>query len=127
MRNTPLLEAVKNILQKHNRPVSVPEIQSELKKQDIVPNKTSLYRLLEKLKNHKIIESVLLDSKTTYYELKTHHHHHFTCTKCEKINCIEDPNLETQIHALETELQQKGFSIDTHHFSLSGTCKKCNI
>ena len=125
MRNTPLLEAVKSIFESFNKPMTVPQILESLKSQNISPNKTSLYRMLEKLKKEEFIEDLILDSKTVYYELKTHHHHHFSCNDCGTINCIEDQELEKNIHALETKLRKKGLVVQNHNFSFSGLCETC--
>lgn len=126
MRQTPLLQSVLEILKQKKKPLSVPEFQELLQKQNLTPNKTTLYRMLEKLQEAGEVETLLLDSKVTYYELKTHHHHHFRCQRCDSIECVTDPELETHIHALEDKLKAKGFKVEDHHFSLSGTCSHCD-
>ena len=117
---------VLEILEHSQKPLSVRDIQRQLAQQNLKPNKTTLYRMLEKLTKEKQIEAVLLDSKTTFYELKTHHHHHFRCEDCEQIHCITDPELESKIHHLETQLASQGFAVEHHHFSLSGRCATCS-
>ena len=113
------------LLEENHKPLSVPELQSLLEAQELKPNKTTLYRMLEKLQESGTVEALLLDPKVIYYELKTHHHHHFRCDSCEAIKCISDPELESQIHQLEHKLKTKGLKINAHHFSLSGTCSTC--
>lgn len=125
MKKTPLLESVKNIFESKNTPITVLEIQDLLRIKGFTPNKTTLYRMLEKLKEHGFIEDILLDRKTTYYELKTHHHHHFTCENCHTIECIADVSLEKNIHDLEKNLLKKGLMIKSHNFSFSGFCRTC--
>lgn len=125
MRNTPLLQSVLELLKNAHKPMSVPDLQAELTKSSQTPNKTTLYRMLEKLNEAGTVETLLLDPKVTYYELKTHHHHHFKCNDCSTIECLTDPKLEAQIHKLEDQLKEKGISIEAHHFSLSGKCKDC--
>jgi len=125
MRNTPLLKSVLMLLKESKKPVSVPDLQHLLEDKDLKPNKTTLYRMLEKLVEEGSVEVLLLDPKVTHYELKTHHHHHFRCDSCDEIKCISDPELESQIHALEHKLETKGMTIKDHHFSLSGTCTTC--
>lgn len=126
MKQTPLLEQVLHIFSQTNGPVSVPELQIKLAEKKVKPNKTTLYRMLEKLSNEKKIEQLLIDPKVTYYELKTHHHHHFTCQQCESIQCLEDIEIEKNIHQLEAELKKKGLLVRNHQFSLSGLCKNCS-
>lgn len=125
MRKTPLLEAVKKIFESREGPINVSDLQIFLKTCGFVPNKTSLYRMLDKLKTDGFIDDILLDTKMTYYERKTHHHHHFTCDSCRSIECITDPDLETQIHLLEAKLEAKGLVIKEHHFSFAGKCVAC--
>lgn len=125
MRQTPLLSTVLALLKTAGKPVSVLELQSLLVEQHLTPNKTTLYRMLEKLTEADQVEALLLDAHTSYYELKTHHHHHFRCQSCETIRCLTDPELETKIHSLEAKLEAKGFEVNRHHFSLSGKCAVC--
>jgi Fe2+ or Zn2+ uptake regulation protein len=96
-----------------------------LSQENLKPNKTTLYRMLDRLVENEKVEALLLDPKVTYYEIKTHHHHHFRCKNCSTIKCITDSGLESQIHELSTKLAQSGLSVDAHNFSLSGTCENC--
>jgi Fe2+ or Zn2+ uptake regulation protein len=125
MRKTPLLQAVTEILTIEDRPLSVPEILEVLQAKNFSPNKTTLYRMLDKLVENEKVEALLLDPKVTYYEIKTHHHHQFRCKNCSTIKCITDSGLESQIHDLSSKLAESGLSIDAHNFSLSGTCGDC--
>lgn len=125
MKNTPLLQSVKNIFESVSKPVTVLEIQNILDAEGLEPNKTTLYRMLEKLKEEGFIEGLILDNKTTYYELKTHHHHHFRCEDCDEIRCINDSQLETQIHSVEAGLRSEGVVVNHHHFFLTGKCTTC--
>ena len=125
MKNTPLFQSVCKILSGQKKPFSVPEIQTLLARQNLNPNKTTLYRMLEKMVESGAVEAILLDSKTTFYEIKSHHHHHFRCQKCDQIQCLSDPQLEHQIHQLQSQMAKRGFAVENHHFSLSGKCKMC--
>lgn len=125
MKKTPLLESVLQLLSEAQKPLSVPSIQAQLADKNLSPNKTTLYRMLEKLNQSDQVEVLLLDPKVTYYELKTHHHHHFCCESCDSIECVTDPELESQIHKLEHQLEQSGLKINHHQFSFSGCCQHC--
>lgn len=125
MRKTPLLKAVLEVLKTKHQPLSVPELQTQLESRGFTPHKTTLYRLLERLQEAGTIEPVLLDHSVAHYELKTHHHHHFTCTDCQHVKCLVDPELEAQIHQLESQLEAKGLQVQSHQFSLSGQCAQC--
>lgn len=126
MRNTALVTKVLECFKAAKKPLSVPELQTLLAQVGCAPNKTTLYRMLEKLVAQEQIETLLLDPKVTYYEIKAgHHHHHFRCDSCDTIACIDDPALESQIHHLEAKLEAQGLSISNHHFSFSGKCQAC--
>ena len=125
MRQTHTVKKVLEIMEAAHKPISVPELQTKLSDLGFTPNKTTLYRMLEKLETEDVVQSLLLDPKVIYYEFKTHHHHHFRCDSCDEIQCITDPDLESKIHALEDKLASKGLTINDHHFSLSGKCTAC--
>lgn len=125
MRQTPLLQAVLNILATNPQPLSVPEIRQRLRQQNLNPNKTTLYRMLGKLVQESTLETLLIDPKMAYYELKTKHHHHFWCDNCATIRCISNSKLEKQIHQLEHQLQASGLKVQEHYFSFSGKCEAC--
>jgi Fe2+ or Zn2+ uptake regulation protein len=126
MRNTPLQESVLSILKQQGNPISVPELQVLLEDKNLSPNKTSIYRLLEKLKKEEAIEEILLDSRVAFYEWKAdHHHHHFVCEKCKTIHCVEDSKLEQAVHQLEHKLEKQGLRVQSHQFSVSGVCPRC--
>lgn len=125
MKNTKLSQIVRRTLEQSKRPVSVPELQLILAEEGVKPNKTSLYRMLEKMKQEGMLEEVLLDSRTRFYEVKTDHHHHFTCNDCSQVTCFADDDLERKIHELADWFEAKGMKISSHQFSLSGVCENC--
>jgi Fe2+ or Zn2+ uptake regulation protein len=125
MRKTPLYHSVLKLLKEKARPVSVPDLMVSLENQALKPNKTSLYRLLERLHAENLVETVLLDNKTAFYEIKRGHHHHFVCEDCSTIECLADSALEQKIHALEADLASQGLKIKAHQFSLTGQCAAC--
>jgi len=125
MRKTPVVKAVLELMRAAKKPLTVPEIQSLLRDLGFEPNKTTLYRMLEKFQAEGLVDAVLLDPKMVYYEIKTHHHHHFACRTCTKIRCISDDALESHIHNFEKKLEAKGFNVEEHNFSFSGTCATC--
>ncbi|MCK5460582.1 transcriptional repressor [Candidatus Gracilibacteria bacterium] len=126
MKNTPLKTTVIDILSSQRKPVSVPILMKLLSSKKYTPNKTTLYRLLGKMKKESLVEEILLDSNLSFYELKSHnHHHHFMCEKCKAIHCVIDKPLEKIVNQLEHKLKNKGLQIQSHQFSFSGYCKNC--
>ena len=128
MRNTPLKLQVLDVLKKANRPLSVPNILEILAANNLDAHKTTLYRLLSKLRAQDLVQEVLLDSNISYYEINDkQHHHHFSCVVCKETNCVEDYELENRIHKLEQALLQKGMEVDEHQFSFTGRCRVCKV
>lgn len=126
MRQTKLTKILLEVLSTASQPLSIPEIKSELLTNfDQKPNKTTLYRQFQKLVESNQVEEVLLTNSVTHYELKKDHHHHFICNECDTIQCLQDKNLEKEIHKLEHILENQGMKIQQHQFSFSGNCQKC--
>lgn len=126
MRQTKLTKHILGILKDENQPLSVPEIQQKLKDvHNLSPNKTTLYRQFDKLKQNNLVEEILLTNNVTHYEIKQAHHHHFICSECDTIKCLQDQNLEKEIHKLEHHLETQGLTINQHQFSFSGHCESC--
>ena len=88
-------------------------------------NKTTVYRLLDKLVQKEILQEVPNLSDSVLYELKAQHHHHFVCNSCNDISELHDDNLEQAIHAFESELFKLGYQPMKHFFNLNGKCKNC--
>ena len=80
MRKTKLHKLIIEIFEQSDRPISIPEILSMLEKVGVSANKTTVYRQIEGLLRERIVEEVLLDSGTAFYELVSDHHHHFRCS-----------------------------------------------
>lgn len=125
LKKTPLRLAILEVFSGKTEPITIAELQEELKKLDFFPNITSLYRQIETLGKAEILETVMLKSDVAHYEIQQEHHHHFLCTKCERITCVHNGSLEKEIHAFEEKLNQSGIQIAAHHFSFSGRCQKC--
>ncbi len=124
-RKTSLGQALLRVLKAANSPITVPDLQSRLSQNNILPNKTSLYRQLSGLSKDGIIETVLLRGDVAYFEFKRHHHHHVICQQCDAIECMADAPLELAIHAFEDGLSRSGFAVDHHQFCVFGRCAKC--
>jgi Fe2+ or Zn2+ uptake regulation protein len=119
-------EALLNILQHTQNPISALEIQDQLEPMlNKRPNKTTVYRELEILKaNEEVMELDLLEGKKRY-ELGSNrrHHEHLVCIRCDYIQCValgqDVDNLAEQIS------QATGFDIQDHVLEFFGTCKRC--
>jgi Fur family ferric uptake transcriptional regulator len=86
----------------------------------------SVYRTLELLHEHALVNRVDLGDGVARYELVDprgeHHHHHLVCDRCGQLIPFDDPALERAIHQLS---QRLGFTTRDHEVTLRGSCADC--
>jgi Fur family ferric uptake transcriptional regulator len=86
----------------------------------------SVYRTLELLHEHALVNRVDLGDGVARYELADprgeHHHHHMVCDRCGQLIPFDDPALERAINQLS---QRLGFATRDHEVTLRGTCADC--
>lgn len=121
-------EAILETIYTAKKPISAGDILENIAKKGFEPNKTTVYRKLDILKQEGLIREVMIDSTTAYFERSDmHHHHHVICINCKKVSDFQ-PNelLEQSIHKTEKELQEKqGFKTIQHSFEFFGYCREC--
>jgi len=125
-RTTPIRRAILECLLEFDSPTSVPQLMERLKRKKFSPNKTTIYRQLSTLLEHKVIEMIKLDADTQLFEIAKGHHHHFVCDDCEKVIDIESPEVESALHAFEKELEHRNLRVTKHEFALYGLCSTCS-
>ena len=126
-RKTTISSHVLTTLESSSYPLSVPQIMDQLNQKELHPNKTTIYRILEKLAKKNVVTEVTIRSGTTYYEFSNkHHHHHFICNECETVFCLDTCHVEAQQMNLSSLLPSKQFKIQSHDFNLYGTCEPCS-
>ena len=88
-------------------------------------NKTTVYRLLDRLEDDGIVHSFAGEDSVTYYAkcrtcsgpAHTHNHPHFHCTSCNTVRCLED----------EVSLTVSGgFQVMEAQVLLKGRCAACS-
>jgi Fe2+ or Zn2+ uptake regulation protein len=121
-RVTKLKRAIVEILTEHGCHLSRQEIIHRLKKKDMHPDRSTLYREFQFLVQNEIIEKNILGD-TEYYEIPNDHHHHLVCLKCEDIQKI---HLQNHLQQEEKELAARNnFRITKHSLDFYGYCQKC--
>ena len=126
-RKTIVSTQLLKILKKSRTPLSAEQIFTLLKDKEITPNKTTIYRILDKLKkSHSLLEISIRNGKK-YYELneKKHHHHHFICNNCEHVYCLDSCLIDVHKINLEKLIPNKNFEILSHEFNIYGNCSAC--
>jgi Fur family ferric uptake transcriptional regulator len=120
-RKTKSLNAILSVFEQREEALSVVDLVDEFK-DDM--NKTTVYRILERLENEGVIHSFTGSKGLMWYAkcqtCTTHHHHdvhpHFECKDCGKVECLE----------LEIEIPQiNNRHIDSASIMLQGQCADC--
>jgi Fur family ferric uptake transcriptional regulator len=85
-------------------------------------NLATIYRTLELLERLEIAFHVHLGHGPSRWHLAGDIHHHLVCESCNRVVEIPDSTFDPLRKRL---LDDTGFVIDPHHFSLSGLCADC--
>ena len=121
IRKTKSLKVLLTIFEQSNTAFSVKELVERVSQQ---MNKTTVYRILERLDNDGTLHSFIGKDGLKWYALcdgcSEHNHHdvhpHFQCTQCGKTECL---SLSFSTPSLPN------YKIDTAELLLTGKCKIC--
>lgn len=114
---------VLQLIKRYSKPFTIMDLQLNLNQDGYTPNKTTLYRLLDRFSIDGIVRNVMLDSGKSFFEYNRakDHHHHLICKGCNKIESYKLPDsLEDKVL-----IRRNGWLIDEHNFELFGKCPKC--
>jgi Fur family ferric uptake transcriptional regulator len=122
----PRIDVLEQLL-KYKKPMSIEELQDALKGQVAT---STLYRVLNDLKNINVVAEFITPENTTMIELSLHedeHHHHLFCKTCGDVVDIElslgfEQKLSNEIKSIEKNLF---FTIEEHGLELFGECSEC--
>ncbi|NDH70741.1 MAG: transcriptional repressor [Proteobacteria bacterium] len=122
----PRIDVLEQLL-KNKKPMSIEELQDILKGQVAT---STLYRVLNDLKNINLVAEFITPENTTMIELSLHedeHHHHLFCKTCGDVVDIElslgfEQKLSNEIKSIEKNLF---FTIEDHGLELFGQCSEC--
>jgi Fur family transcriptional regulator, ferric uptake regulator len=99
------------------------EIEDALKAAGRPTARASIYRTLELLAEHGLVERVEVgDGQARFERSGEHHHHHLVCERCGRLVAFDDPGLERAIHRLSDRL---GVRLSGHDVLLRGACQRC--
>ena len=125
-RKTAVSESVLDILESNSKPISFLQLKTALLKQGLTPNKSTIYRILEKLKEKSVISELYFKNGSRFFELESRHHHHFYCTNCDDVYCLDQCTFESPNHSLNDLAPNPNFNIQLHDFNLYGICDSCS-
>ncbi len=117
-------KAFSAIFSSHSHPLSAQDIIDCLKKEELVVNKTTVYRELEFFLQEGLIKELHFgDRKKRYERTSLAHHHHLICLTCQK---VEDVEIAGDLCKEEKRIMKDtGFIISHHSLEFFGTCSDC--
>ena len=105
--------------------LSAVEIEDALRVVGKPTGRASIYRVLDLLVDHGLVERVAVGQGLSRFE-RTHpngeHHHHLVCDQCGRLVAFDDPALERAIDDLSERL---GVRVAHHDVVLRGACEQC--
>lgn len=105
--------------------LSAVEIEDALRAEGKPTGRASIYRVLDLLEDHGLVERVAVGQGLSRFE-RTHpsgeHHHHLVCDQCGRLVAFDDPALEQAIDDLSERL---GVRVEHHDVVLRGACERC--
>ena len=105
--------------------LSAVEIEDALRADGKPTGRASIYRVLELLVDHGLVERVEIGDGQSRFERSEaggEHHHHLLCDQCGKLVAFDDPALERAIDDLSSRL---GVRVEHHDVVLRGACEQC--
>ena len=105
--------------------LSAVEIEDALRAQGTPTGRASIYRVLELLVDHGLVERVEVGQGLSRFERSDpggEHHHHLVCDQCGRLVAFDDPELE---EAIDTLPERLGVRVEHHEVVLRGACPDC--
>ncbi len=108
-----------------NCPLSATDIYKVLERTEAI-NRVTVYRILDLLVEHHILERLSTGGRAAYYGLAPNEHHaphaHFYCRRCGQMDCLHPETL-----SVDSELFKKTFpgEIARVEIRVDGICKNC--
>jgi Fur family transcriptional regulator, ferric uptake regulator len=106
--------------------LSAVEIEAALGASGRPPGRATVYRTLDLLVEHGLVERVEVGDGQGRFEkaeLGGAHHHHLVCERCGRLVAFDDPGLE---RAIDRVCDRLGVRVDSHDVLLRGACGRCD-
>lgn len=117
--------AVVDLLGREDCCLTAQEIFDRLRSEGRRVGIATVYRVLDQLSEHGLVQRVDVGAGTARYEAALgtgEHHHHLVCDGCGKVEAFADDELEAVIHKVE---RRTGYSVAGHDVVLRGACREC--
>lgn len=120
---TPVRKSLIEVLLNSDTPLSIEEITNLLEPKGLTPNKTTLYREVEFLKEQEMLEEIDFGDGKKRYEISSTHHHHIVCVNCKT---VVDIPMEEDLDSKERQILLKfKFKPIGHSLEFFGLCQQC--
>jgi Fur family transcriptional regulator, ferric uptake regulator len=119
-------ERVIELLASESCALSAVEIEDALRAHGRQIGRATIYRVLDLLLEHGLVERVELGDGQARFERAQpsgEHHHHLVCEQCGRLVAFDDAGLERAIDRLSERL---GVRVDSHEVLLRGACSRCD-
>ena len=119
-------ERIIEVLGAQSCALSAIEIEDALRAAGRPTARASIYRVLDLLVDHGLVERVVVGEGQARFEPlhpSGHHHHHLVCDRCGRLVAFDDPGLERAISGLSDRL---GVRVQSHDVLLRGACGRCD-
>lgn len=122
IRMTKSVNSLLNLFEFNNEAIAIGEFINRLSPS---MNRTTVYRILDRLENAGLIYSFISNGGVKWYSVSKNNNlnerdgirHHFQCKVCEKSECL---TVDIPIPKLEN------YKVESASLLLSGTCEKCH-
>jgi Fur family ferric uptake transcriptional regulator len=105
--------------------ISAQDMEDRLRARSRPVSRASIYRVLDLLGSHRLIQRLDVGQGSALYELidpAGDHHHHLLCQRCGRVVPFDDPRLEQAIEGVSGRLD---FRVEHHEVVLRGACGGC--
>jgi Fur family transcriptional regulator, ferric uptake regulator len=123
--HTPGRMQVLRIIGSSSSPLSAQEIDLALK-QSVPMNRVTLYRILDLLVEHKVVDRITAGDRSFRYGLAENPNHprhsHFYCTHCGSMECLNPQSVNVDLDVLKTTFPAL---IEKVEVRLDGICRTC--
>jgi Fur family ferric uptake transcriptional regulator len=119
-------ERIIDLLAQEPCALSAVEIEDALRAHGGRIGRASIYRVLELLVEHGLVERVTVGHELSRFERilpSGEHHHHLVCDRCGRLVAFDDPGLERAIDRVSERL---GVRVEHHEVVLRGACEDCD-
>lgn len=123
LKVTPARLAVLASLEHAATPLDAVSITSYLKKNNILADKVTVFRILNSLTDKGLLKPIQFNEGKRRYEYADKpEHHHFVCEQCGAIEDIEDCNVSALVKNIT---KKKGVLVKRHSLEFFGLCADC--